>query len=47
MAGPGDDATVGRGLAYVRLLARNRARDVARARHRRDRRARVFSMLDA
>jgi RNA polymerase sigma factor (sigma-70 family) len=43
----GDDATVGRGLAYVRLLARNRARDVARARHRRDRRARVFSMLDA
>lgn len=42
----GDDATVGRGLAYIRLLARNRARDVARASHRRDRRARVFSMLD-
>jgi RNA polymerase sigma factor (sigma-70 family) len=41
-----DDATVGRGLAYIRLLARNRARDVARARHRRDRHAQVFSMLD-
>jgi RNA polymerase sigma factor (sigma-70 family) len=41
-----DDATVGRGLAYIRLLARNRARDVARAHHRRDRHARVFSMLD-
>lgn len=42
----GDDAAVGRGLAYIRLLARNRARDIARARHRRDRHARVFSMLD-
>jgi RNA polymerase sigma factor (sigma-70 family) len=42
----GDEAAVGRGLAYIRLLARNRAIDVARARHRRARRARVFSMLD-
>ena len=42
----GDDAAVGRGLAYIRLLARNRARDVARARHRHERHARVFSVLD-
>jgi len=35
-----------RGVAYIRLLARNRARDVARARHRRERHARVFSLLD-
>lgn len=37
----------GAGAAYVRLLARNRALDVARHRRRRDRMARVFSALDA
>lgn len=42
----GDEAAVGRGLAYVRLLARNRARDVARDRRRRERHVQVFSTLD-
>ena len=42
----GDEAAVGRGLAFIRLLARNRARDVARARLRRERHAMVFSLLD-
>jgi|688.fasta_scaffold85489_3 RNA polymerase sigma factor (sigma-70 family) len=42
----GADADVGRGLAYIRLLARNRARDVVRSRHRHERHARVFSLLD-
>lgn len=43
----GDEVTVGRGLAYIRLLARNRAIDVVRSRRRRERHGPVFSMLDA
>lgn len=42
----GNEAAVARGMAYIRLLARNRARDVVRTRHRQHRHARVFSMLD-
>jgi len=43
----GDEVAVGRGLAYIRLLARNRAIDVVRSPRRRERHGPVFSMLDA
>lgn len=45
------DATAGRigdaGIAFVRWLTRERARDIARARRRHARHAKVFSQLDA
>lgn len=42
----GDESAGGRGLAYIRLLSRNRAIDVVRSRRRHERHGPVFSALD-